>query len=107
MHLWIIENEKSFKPAFVERENGDLDPRYVIEDRGGSRVVVLYPRAPTAFAGLVKLVPRESVHYAAVSLDEFSLAFTHLGIGLSELLPDLDKSELRGEKMDKDTLSEV
>ena len=83
-----LEDENSFKPAFIENSSGDLEPCYVIEDRGRPRVVVLVPWAPTAFAGFVKLVPRETVHYLPVTLDEFSLALTHLGIGLSELLPE-------------------
>jgi uncharacterized membrane protein len=83
-----LENEESFKPAFIEDASGDMEPCYVIEDRGRPRVVVLVPWAPTAFAGSVKLVPRETVHYLPVTLDEFSLALTHLGIGLSELLPE-------------------
>ena len=82
-----LETEESFKPAFLENSSGDMDPVYVIEDRGRPRVVVLVPWAPTAFAGSVKLVERERVHYLDVTLDEFSLALTHLGTGLSELLP--------------------
>ena len=82
-----LESEESFKPAFIENDSGDLDPAYVIEDRGRPRVVVLIPWAPTAFAGSVKLVNRERVHYLDVTLDEFSLSLTHLGTGMSELLP--------------------
>lgn len=82
-----LESEDSFKPAFLDNGSGDMDPVYVIEDRGRPRVVVLVPWAPTAFAGSVKLVERERVHYLDVTLDEFSLALTHLGKGLSELLP--------------------
>jgi uncharacterized membrane protein len=82
-----METEQSFKPALLDNGSGDMDPVYVIEDRGRPRVVVLVPWAPTAFAGSVKLVERERVHYLDVTLDEFSLALTHLGTGLSELLP--------------------
>ena len=82
-----LESEKSFKPAFIENDSGDMDPVYVIEDRGRPRVVVLVPWAPTAFAGSVKLVKRECIHYLDVTLDEFSLSLTHLGTGMSELLP--------------------
>ncbi len=82
-----LESEDSFKPALFENSSGEMEPCYVIEDRGRPRVVVLVPWAPTAFAGSVKLVPRESIHYLPVTLDEFSLSLTHLGIGLSELLP--------------------
>jgi len=84
-----LESEDSFKPAFLDNGSGDMDPIYVIEDRGRPRVVVLVPWAPTAFAGSVKLVQRERVHYLDVTLDEFSLSLTHLGTGLSDLLPEV------------------
>ena len=83
-----LESEDSFKPALLENSNGDMEPVYVIEDRGRPRVVVLIPWAPTAFAGSVKLVGREHIHYLGVTLDEFSLSLTHLGTGMSELLPE-------------------
>jgi uncharacterized membrane protein len=83
-----LESEELFKPALFGNSRGEMEPCYVIEDRGRARVVVLVPWAPTAFAGSVKLVPRESIHYLPVTLDEFSLSLTHLGIGLSELLPE-------------------
>ena len=83
-----LESEKSFKPALIENDGGDVEPAYVIEDRGRPRVVVLVPWAPTAFAGSVKLFPREKVHLLDVTLDEFSLSLTHLGTGMSDLLPD-------------------
>jgi uncharacterized membrane protein len=83
-----LESEESFKPAFLETDSGDLEPAYVIEDRGRPLVVVMIPWAPTAFAGSVKLVKRERVHRLDVTLDEFSLSLTHLGTGMSELLPE-------------------
>lgn len=82
-----LESEHSFKPAMLENVSGDMEPVYVIEDRGRSRVVVLVPWAPAAFAGSVRLVQRERIHYMDVSLDEFSLSLTHLGAGMSDLLP--------------------
>jgi len=91
-----LESEDSFKPALFENGTGGLEPCYVIEDRGRPRVVVLVPWAPTAFAGSVKLVPRESVHYLSVTLDEFSLSLTHLGIGMSELLPEENSNKQDG-----------
>ena len=83
-----LESEDSFKPALVELDSGDMEPVYVIEDHGKPRVVVLVPWAPTAFAGSVRLVQRERIHYLDVTLDEFSLSLTHLGTGMSELLPE-------------------
>jgi uncharacterized membrane protein len=41
-----LESEDSFKPAMLENASGDMEPVYVIEDRGRSRVVVLVPWAP-------------------------------------------------------------
>jgi uncharacterized membrane protein len=82
-----LESEGSFKPALLDNGSGDLEPVYVIEDHGRPRVVVLVPWAPTAFAGSVKLVQRERINYLNVTLDEFSLSLTHLGTGMSELLP--------------------
>ena len=83
-----LESAESFRPALFENGDGDLEPVYVIEDRGRPRVVVLIPWAPTAFAGSVKLVRRDRIHPLDVSLDEFSLSLTHLGTGMSELLPE-------------------
>ena len=83
-----LETEDSFKPALFGDGSGELEPCYVIEDRGRPRLVVLVPWAPAAFAGSVKLVARERIHYLDVTLDEFSLSLTHLGTGLSELLPE-------------------
>lgn len=82
-----VETEKSFKPALLDNDAGDMEPVYIIEDRGRPRVVVLVPWAPTAFAGGVKLVSRDRIHRLDVSLDDFSLSLTHLGTGLSDLLP--------------------
>ena len=82
-----LETEESFKPAFLKNDSGDLEPVYIIEDCGRPRIVVLIPWAPTAFAVSVKLVRRERVHRMDVTLDEFSLSLTHLGTGMSELLP--------------------
>ena len=66
-----LETEASFKPALLDNGAGVLEPVYIIEDRGRPHLVVLVPWAPTAFAGSVKLVPRESVHRLDVTLDEF------------------------------------
>lgn len=87
--------EESFKPAMMENGSGDLEPVYIIEDRGRPRVVVLVPWAPTAFAGSVKIVQRERLHPLDVTLDEFSLSLTHLGNGMSELLPEISETGKR------------
>jgi uncharacterized membrane protein len=82
------EESRSFKPAFILRDCGDLEPAYIVEDTGRPRVVVLQPWTPNSFAGSLKLVPRDRVHELDLTLDEFSLSLGHYGVGLSSLLPD-------------------
>jgi uncharacterized membrane protein len=84
---------QNFKPALILYDNDTIEPAYVVEDAGRPRLVVLIPWTPNSFAGSLKLVPRERVHYLDLSLDEFSLSIGHYGVGLSSLLPeDTDKS---------------
>lgn len=45
--------------------------------------VVMQPWTPTPFAGSVKVVPCSQVDLVPVTLDEYSLALTHFGLGLS------------------------
>jgi uncharacterized membrane protein len=82
------EQSKSFKPAFILNDSGVMDPAYIIEDTGRPRLVMLVPWTPASFAGSLKLVPREQVYKLDLTLDEFSLAIGHYGVGLSSLLPD-------------------
>jgi len=82
------EASKSFKPALIHRDSGDLEPAYIVEDTGRSRVVVLVPWTPNSFAGSLRLVPRECVQELDLTLDEFSLSIGHYGVGLSSLLPE-------------------
>ena len=67
---------------------GELEPAYIVEDAGRPRLVLLVPWTPNSFAGSLKLVPREQVHELDLTLDEFSLAIGHYGVGLSTLLPE-------------------
>jgi hypothetical protein len=41
-----LESEESFKPALLENSNGDMEPVYVIEDRGRPRVWYWYRGRP-------------------------------------------------------------
>ena len=79
-------DQDSFKPACLRGEDGSLDPVYVIEEHGQDMLVILQPWSPTAFAGSVKVVPRNRVEFVKVTLDEFSLSLTHYGLGLSDNL---------------------
>ena len=83
------EQSDSFKPAFILSDSGVAEPAYIIEDTGRPRLIVLVPWTPASFAGSLRLIPREQVHELDLSLDEFSLAIGHFGVGLSNLLPDI------------------
>ncbi len=82
------EQSDSFKPAFILSDSGVAEPAYIIEDTGRPRLIVLVPWTPASFAGSLRLVPREMVHKLDLTLDEFSLAIGHYGVGLSSLLPE-------------------
>ena len=81
-----LEDEDSFKPACWRHADGSLEPVYVIGEHGEDMLVVMQPWTPTAFAGSVKVAPRDQVDLIPVTLDEYSLALTHFGLGLSEAL---------------------
>jgi uncharacterized membrane protein len=93
------EASRAFKPAFIRRDSGELEPAYIVEDTGRPRLVVLIPWTPNSFAGSIKLVPRNLVYEVDLSLDEFSLCLGHYGVGLLELLPDVpEELQLEPEK---------
>ena len=81
-----LEDEDSFKPACWRHDDGSLEPVFVIGEHGQDMLVVMQPWTPTPFAGSVRVVPRSQVDLVPVTLDEYSLALTHFGLGLSEAL---------------------
>jgi uncharacterized membrane protein len=93
------EASDTFKPAFILGDNGTLDPAYIVEDAGRQRLVMLVPWTPASFAGTLKFVPRDRVHKLDLTLDQFSLAIGHYGVGLGELIPELpEKFQLKPEQ---------
>jgi uncharacterized membrane protein len=87
-----LEGEESFKPACWRHDDGSLEPVYVIGEHGTDMYIVMQPWTPTPFAGSVKVAPSSQVDFVPVTLDEFSLALTHYGLGLSEALQKSDRS---------------
>jgi uncharacterized membrane protein len=81
-----IEEEQSFKPAFFHVSDSAREPVYVVENRDNGWSVVMNPWSPTAFAGSVKVVKSERLEMLPVTLDEFSLALTHFGLGMSDVI---------------------
>ena len=88
-----LEDEESFKPACWRHDDGSLEPVFVIGEHGQDMLVVMQPWTPTPFAGSVRVVPRTQVDLVPVSLDEYSLALTHFGLGLSEALQKRDTDQ--------------
>jgi uncharacterized membrane protein len=86
-----LESEKSFKPARIRNDDGSFDPVYVIEEHGDDMLVIMQPWTPTPFAGSIKVVRRDRVELIDVSLDEYSLALTHFGLGLSDAMRKRDE----------------
>ena len=84
--LLDLEDEESFKPGCWRHADGSMEPVFIISEHGEDMLVVMQPWTPTAFAGSVKVVPRSQVDLVPVSLDQYSLALTHFGLGLSEAL---------------------
>ena len=81
-----IEEEQSFKPAFFRASEESREPVYVVEDPGNGWAVVMCPWSPTPFAGSVKVVQSNRLEILPVTLDEFSLALTHFGLGMSDVI---------------------
>lgn len=81
-----INDAKSFKPACLRHADGSLEPIYVIEAHGSDMLVVMLPWTPTPFAGSVKVVPADQVEELQVTLDEYSMALTHFGLGMSQAI---------------------
>jgi uncharacterized membrane protein len=88
-----LEEEDSFKPACWRHDDGSMEPVFVIGEHGEDMLVVMQPWTPTPFAGSVRVVPRDQVDLIPVTLDEYSLALTHFGLGLSEALQKRDPGQ--------------
>jgi uncharacterized membrane protein len=88
-----LEDEDAFKPACWHHDDGSLEPIFVIGEHGKDMLVVMQPWTPTPFAGSVRVVPRSQVDLVPVTLDEYSLALTHFGLGLSEALQKRDPGQ--------------
>jgi uncharacterized membrane protein len=75
-----------FKPAILTSTSGERQIAYLVEDHGDGHATVLIPRAPTAFAGDLVIVPRERVRLLKAGLGEVSVVVNNWGLGLRELL---------------------
>ena len=76
----------AFKAALLVSADGEREFIYVIEDHGEDHLTVLLPWAPTAFAGIVKIVDRKRVELLDANLGDVSKVLSHWGVGAGGLL---------------------
>jgi len=80
------QEESSFKPALLKAASGEKDLVYIVEDHGDGNLTVMLPWAPTPFAGIIKIVPKERVEPLSVSLTKMTEALSQWGIGTKNLI---------------------
>ena len=76
----------AFRVALLVSADGEREFIYVIEDHGEDHLTVLLPWAPTAFAGIVKIVDRKRVELLDANLGDVSKVLSHWGVGARGLL---------------------
>jgi uncharacterized membrane protein len=74
------------QPALFDAGHGVQEIAYIVEDLKDGTLAVLFPYAPTGFAGPVKIVPRERIETLDASLGDVSLMLNHMGLGAGALL---------------------
>lgn len=84
----LISAEKSsgFKPALLNAGNDQQEIVYLVEDLGNGQCAVLSPRAPSGFAGPVKIVAKDRLTPMDAGLGDVSLVLNHMGLGIGKLL---------------------
>ena len=85
-------NEKVWKPAFAEIEEG-LVQAFIIEEFDDGRYTVFVPSIPTPFAGAVYILDRKRVHPLDVPFTDALRAISKWGSGSRELVATMDKEK--------------
>ena len=83
--------EKVWKPAFVEIEEG-LVPAFIIEEFDDGRYTVFVPSIPTPLAGAVYILDRKRVHPLDVPFTDALRTISKWGSGSRELVATMDKA---------------
>lgn len=76
----------AFRAALLISADGEREFAYVIEDHGENHLTVLIPWAPTAFAGVVKIVDRKRVELLDANIGDVSKVLSQWGVGAGGLL---------------------
>src|SRR5678815_549866 len=84
--------EKVWKPAFVEIEEG-LVPAFIIEEFEDGRYTVFVPSIPTPLAGAVYILDRKRVHPLDVPFTDALRTISKWGSGSRELVATMDNEK--------------
>ena len=85
-------NEKVWKPAFAEIEDG-LVPAFIIEEFEDGRYTVFVPSIPTPLAGAVYILDRKRVHPLDVPFTAALRTISKWGSGSRELVAMMDEKK--------------
>jgi uncharacterized membrane protein len=85
-------NEKVWKPAFVEIEEG-LVPAFIIEEFEDGRYTVFVPSIPTPLAGAVYILDRKRVHPLNVPFTAALRTISKWGSGSRELVATMESEK--------------
>ena len=85
-------NEKVWKPAFVEIEEG-LVPAFIIEEFEDGRYTVFVPSIPTPLAGAVYILDRKRVHPLDVPFTAALRTISKWGSGSRELIATMENGK--------------
>jgi len=84
--------EKVWKPAFVEIEEG-LVPAFIIEEFDDGRYTIFVPSIPTPLAGAVYILDRKRVHPLDVPFTDALRTISKWGSGSRELVATMDNEK--------------
>jgi len=84
--------EKVWKPAFVEIEEG-LVPAFIIEEFDDGRYTVFVPSIPTPLAGAVYILDRKRVHPLDVPFTDALRTISKWGSGSRELVATMENEK--------------
>ena len=84
--------EKVWKPAFVEIEEG-LVPAFIIEEFEDGRYTVFVPSIPTPLAGAVYILDRKRVHPLDVPFTDALRTISKWGSGSRELVATMENEK--------------
>ena len=84
--------EKVWKPAFVEIEEG-LVPAFIIEEFEDGRYTVFVPSIPTPLAGAVYILDRKRVHPLDVPFTDALRTISKWGSGSREMVATMEKEK--------------